>query len=964
MFPMQEIEYVLINYHDMKTRVLLVFVLLTVVATCAHASPELSYGGWTVNSKDQLGDIYYRSVLIATPGMLQLFAPAYKSGYFSTSTDGVQPLQLISKVDGLHFARQISTKLLYGSLQSRETCDLASNGLARFTLKLVWNGDRDTVLEWNPVLLNISPFIGSVVTTGSGQPTVIPYILHGHPGMLTMASDFHSIEFRHTAVGDIHLSSAGISPSLGDGRNDPYLSNQQVLWPGLLGITVHPGQVVNTTILVHIVGDTTSIENNSGRTMVASTTLLKDALGPPPIFKRILIPAPKSVVWRKTAAIHCNMPSVRVSPNVSAMIARGDLANLQPVIKILGVSNHRVKLIPHTRNVVQLVFGATRATLTVPAPPRHEEGYAILARRGYISAVGSDDAGIRWALASVLQLLHRTAPGLFVLQRCNIRDWPSMRFRGIHLFVGKNALPFHDRLLKRVLAPLKINRLVLECEYAAWKGHPDLVTPFAMSLKDLHKEVINAKRLGVEPIPLIETLGHSQWLFYNKRNLKLSEDPTKPFAYDATNPDVYKVVFDIFRQALRVFGRPREFHIGHDEVKIPGFTGFGEYPARPKNVKIGLVLLFVGDVLSLHNWLARHGAKTMMWGDMLLNRSEGTKTAGNPTMQAANAPSVNAAEAMRNALPKDITICDWRYGTGSEQRNGLSVFQKAGFTAIGSSWYEPGNIEGWAKQIIKHKSRGLLQTTWDGYNSNAGLLNTSFRQYSAFVDAADAAWSGHILPRGGCQPSQFATPTASYVFRQLYEPRLSAYCAKTGWAADLTDRANIAVDSALPVPWSQIKKPATSSRLVRLQRGIGINYNGTAIMFASNYSHGIVPNAPRSLTITVNRRVRVIAFLHAVTYPVPKGTLVANIIVHYANGKAVDVPVHYGDDIDALSSNQTSQSILSERIPCIGHGHGLMMRSFTWHNQVPEQVVENITYRSVSSQTSALLFGVTGLTSK
>ncbi len=950
----------------MKTKLLLIVLLITSSAVSALCAPATTCGKWTVTGSNQLGDIYYDSILIATPGMLQLFAPGYKSGYFSTDGGAFSNLTITNKRDGLHFTRVISTKLQKGTLNSTETCDLQSTGIARFRLKLLWTGTGDAVVEWNPVLLNISPFVGAVLSTRSGEISSIPYIRHGHPGMLTLASGFHHLVLRGTAVGDIHISANGMPPSLGDGRNDPYLSNREVLWPGLLGITAHPGQPITCTIGLHIVNTSKQTIAEHAASVIAYTSALPQAVRIAQHIQHFIIPEPKHVVWMQTSTVNCTHVILRASPNIVAMIRRGEFTNLNPVAKMFGIHSEELGLLPDTSNVIQISLNNSGRFTAQPPPPRHEEGYSLTVRSSGISAKGHDTAGIRWALETLLQVVRSPKPGVFSLQQCNVSDWPSMHFRGVHLFVGKQALPFHTRLLMRILAPLKINRLVLECEYAAWKHHPELITPFSMPLTDLHHEVTTAKDLGVTPIPLIETLGHSQWLFTNHHNLALAEDPKRPYAYDATNLKVYKIIFNIFGQALKVFDFPREFHIGHDEVKIPGFDGFGEYPARPNNVKLGLEHLFVGDVLSLHNWLARHGVKTMMWGDMLLNREEGTTTTENPSMQAANAPSVASAIAMRRALPKDITICDWRYGAGSEQRNGLAIFQKDGFPTIGASWYEPANIQGWANQIIRHHAKGLLQTTWDGYDSRASLLNSGFRQYAAFVEAADAAWSGHILPGSATTGSSLtpAFPTASAVFRDLYEPSFSAKCSGTGWSADLSSAANTSVNSQLPVPWVAGTKFAVPSRLIRLQSGIGIAFNGTAVMFHSSYSSSVVPDAPTTVDMHVAHKVFAVAFLHALTYPVPEGTVVANIVVHYMNGKMLIVPVRSGFNICPLNLGDPSQSILSQRIPCEGMGKGLMLRSFTWYNPNPTEAVGEIAYRATSRQTSVLLFGATGVSSR
>ena len=899
--------------------------------------------------------------------MLQLFAPGYAAGYFSSNDETGTTNKVTRTSNGYLFTTEMSSNTGHGFLRATETQEFTGQGRASFHLILSWKGKGDAVLEWNPVLLNVSPFVGSTLATKPGSVQSIPYIRTGNTGMLTLAPAFRKVNFSGTPLGEVQLTAAGTLPDLGDGRNDPYLTNRDVLWPGLLGVTIHPGQVITSTINVTISGTPPSRDSSVKSISRATVAPLPEVLAPPRPLGCFIVPQPKIVTWGKLITLSGVRPTLLLSPNILHLVHEGRFANINPLVKMLGLQVSQAGVLKGTRNVLTVTFRGRKEASKIPNAPQHTEGYGLIIHGDGVAARGYDTAGLRWAIASLIQLIQRAGSNKIALQGCSLSDWPSMKFRGVHLFVGKNALPFHSRLLSRVLAPLKMNRLVLECEYAAWKGHPDLLTSYSMPLQDLHREVEFSKSLGVTPIPLIETLGHCQWLFTKQHNLELAEDPKHAYAYDATNPRVYKVVFNVFGQALKVFDHPREFHIGHDEVKIPGFSGFGKYPYRPGNVKIGLAHLFVGDVISLHNWLARHGARTMMWGDMLLNSTEGRSSRSNPTMDAANAPTASMAATMRNALPKDITICDWRYGAGSEQRNGLQIFQNEGFSAIGSSWYEPGNIKGWARQIIQHHAKGLLQTTWDGYDSNASLLNSGFRQYSAFIDAADAAWSGNVLPdtSGSIDAlRQRKDPTAAAMFRRLYSPNLLTNCSRDGWSANLATLQNVSLDASLSVPWLVSTGSVSTTKLHNLDCGIEVPYNGRAVMLASDVSARLLPLAPSAVSISVNRRTFAMAFLQAATYAVPDGTTVAEILVDYANGSHLIVPVRSGFETAALSSGLPSQSMYSQRVGCTGLGQGLWMRVFTWYNPNPDLVIRKVSYCAVSRQTSALLFGVTGVVSK
>ena len=202
------------------------------------------------------------------------------------------------------------------------------------------------------------------------------------------------------------------------------------------------------------------------------------------------------------------------------------------------------------------------------------------------------------------------------------------------------------------------------------------------------------------------------------------------------------------------------------------------------------------DTTRLADWLKERGIKPILWGDMLLHKSEGDPATG-AEMTAANAPDRADAEKRRGLLPKEAIIADWRYEPGSEQRNGLDIFRAAGNETLGCAWFSPENIRGWARQAIAHEALGTIQTTWAGYDSKEALLDEEYRQFTAFVLAAEYAWSGTPLhPRlaSSDPPSaeaEFLPYTAGEVFARSYREELPTSGSSPGWTIDLAAIANI-----------------------------------------------------------------------------------------------------------------------------------------------------------------------------
>ncbi len=358
------------------------------------------------------------------------------------------------------------------------------------------------------------------------------------------------------------------------------------------------------------------------------------------------------------------------------------------------------------------------------------EGYSLDIGPKLIQLRASDESGIYHGLQTLRQLLILTPghPPRFAGVR--IEDWPSLRFRGVHLFVGKNALPFHRKLLERILARYKMNSLVLECESSQWKSHPEIHVPGSMSLDDLKKDVDYARAKYIEPIPLINTYGHSGWMFKNGSNRHLSLENGEPGAYNPDNPRVYDFVFDVFQEAIAIF-KPKIFHIGHDEIE----------PATSDRLSAGKGDPFNQDVARITTWLQRRGVRPMLWGDMLLHPSDGGPEIRNE-LTSVHAGTWEIAESRRSELSKQTLVADWRYGPGKEGRNGLSRFRRLGLEAVGAAGYDPENIRGWALQAIREKALGTLQTTWVGFDVDESVLRRELQQFTAIILAAEYAWSG------------------------------------------------------------------------------------------------------------------------------------------------------------------------------------------------------------------------------
>ena len=947
-------------------------------------------------------------------GNLQLFSSDYKKGYYSSGSN-IPSVKAERLIDGgiaylTNYSYQSDGRAFAATLRVEVHADSVD-----FTLQTDWNAAEPAKLEWNPIRLwayalaqgkyEISS--KELKTEGDLPPKALP--IENDKNRIGTPS-FSSLKLNLPLTGKIEIVSSA-TPSLLAGqngasfldtRNDPYLQQERLFWVGLDGATLTPGSKQTFSFRMSFTpgerAETNTRMPTSSPVVKLGTEKLKfrpaqeselnDENGHP-----VVIPEPKHILFdegdfqlRGTVPIRFAFPDTPEGE-------RAERASRRFATEIADQTG--VKWGENTgewkeKGLLVTVQGATLlAHPLTPALTNQPEGYALVVTSKFVVVVGRDPAGAFYGLQTLRQLL-RTYRGHSRFVGADISDWPSLAFRGAHLFVGKNALPFHKKLIDRIFSRYKLNALVIECEYAKWKSHPEIHVPYGMEPEDLREEVAYARDRFMEPIPLVNTLGHSEWIFKNGQHKELAEDVNSPHAYDASAPDAYKFVFDIFTEALELF-KPKHFHIGHDEVKVPSFDEFGKYPARPQNLAKGATTLFIEDTNRLADWLRERGVKTMMWGDMALHESEGDPTAWD-TLTAANAPSVLEAQRMRSLLPKDAIIADWRYHPGSEQRNGLSVLKQSGYETLGCPWFEPENIRGWAHQALKNQSSGILETTWAGYDSNEERLEDEYKQFHAFVLAGEYAWSvtdkhpeSAIYDKEKRDNASGLLPyRQEEVFSQSYREEIAERDkarnkGEKGWQLKLNPVANISLyggksKQGVLTAYSGAGKQAFLSSAATKPNAYDFKLTGESfggLLFHSRIAPENLPyikqsglkqlNAPDNITVALRKRAKNLIFLQSCIASAEQNARVASYIIRYSDGKTSEVDLRYGKEIRSMDDKSESNSLSTKLVPVEVEGEKIYLRQYQWNNPRPEIVMESIEIISRDPFAGLIVFAIAGV---
>lgn len=587
-------------------------------------------------------------------------------------------------------------------------------------------------------------------------------------------------------------------------------------------------------------------------------------------------------------------------------------------------------------------------TDVTPASPG-PEGYILSVSPHLVTVGGCDDRGVYYGVWTLLQLIRLESDRKLLIPCTLIRDWPDFSLRAIHVMADNYALEWLSQLIPNVLARFKINTIVLECEYGKWDSHPELHRPWSMAKADMRSLKTLAERCYIEVVPLVQSLGHCEWMFVDGNHLDLAEDSAHPYAYCPSYEAAYQVPFDVMQEAIEVF-QPKLLHIGHDEV-----TRKGSFGACPRCSKFTPAQLFVDNVRRLHGFLSERGVQTMMWGDMLL-RPEETQEGGNGGFPH------NIAEG-RPGIPRDIVICDWHYSPYRDYPS-TRVFAREGFPVVGATWRNKLNIYYLSQSVRNCGGKGMIQTTWAGYDGNRTILRRHPVEVSAYITAAEYWWSA------GKPFVELLPYRTTEVLQESLRPRPVPLETRPGFLADLAPLCNVDVmDNGQQGGWLGYghrydlrRLPTGNQRLGNVLFRIAdqADLRGhSAIMLAGKYTEpGTFPD---SVTIPLGRKATQLVFLHTCGWEQSIETCVGSYVVQYADGTEEVLDLVYGDNLYSWDDRASAYATVPAWQNLTIAGVPVTLQALTWTNPNPPKVIARVVFRSTGTEASPILFALTGI---
>ncbi|REE05874.1 family 20 glycosylhydrolase [Marinoscillum furvescens] len=250
------------------------------------------------------------------------------------------------------------------------------------------------------------------------------------------------------------------------------------------------------------------------------------------------------------------------------------------------------------------------------------------------------------------------------------------------------------------LSEMGMNTLVMEWEGTyPFEKHATISNEYSYTREEILDFVAYCENLGIDVIPLQQSLGHVEYILRNPRYSHLKEDRKDISQICPMKSAESKALFtDLFSDLVST--HDSDFiHIGGDETKL-----LGHCPVCAARVEeVGKSKLFVDHMKMIAEIVIDLGKKPVMWADIILKYPE-------------------AAEE----LPAETIFIDWNYGWRINHFGNISDLQEKGFVFWGapSIRCHPDNwfVTDWPTHFKNQKEfipyareagyEGMIMTSW------------------------------------------------------------------------------------------------------------------------------------------------------------------------------------------------------------------------------------------------------------
>ena len=442
------------------------------------------------------------------------------------------------------------------------------------------------------------------------------------------------------------------------------------------------------------------------------------------LFKK-LIPAPKNITIGKERFI--------VKPDLSIYTNFESVEKLKFLLNLCGfkIKPALSSEMAINNGILYLHIGEKEKTSELVPEYNGSESYALRISNSSITIASRSIEGLAYGLKTLAKLTHETkeVPTLI------IQDVPAIDFRGLHLCIfppddgteKEDTSPELIKKMMRLAAMSGYNYVMLEFwGMFPYQRHPYACWPNNLYTKKVVEQIISyaIDDLHITPLPCQNLTSHAGWSrIASRKHVVLDQRPDLAdmwipggWCFATENQETKAYLRDIMEELIDVFRNPPFFHVDSDKA-----FGFGSTEEdRTKSAD----LLFGNHISFLNTFLQEHGARMIMWADMLYTSMDALYWKANPNLV--------------DMLPRNILMNIWTHNDPGQHWADVDFFQNKGFQTVYSPFLDRKSIRSMVKVCNEKGGYGILQTTWHKPQTAAPSV-----AYSGFMQ-----WEGRTPDTG------------------------------------------------------------------------------------------------------------------------------------------------------------------------------------------------------------------------
>jgi len=383
---------------------------------------------------------------------------------------------------------------------------------------------------------------------------------------------------------------------------------------------------------------------------------------------------------------------------------------------------------------------------------RGKQGYELSVTKNAITISSAGEEGLFYGTQTLLQLIQKSAGGYKVIG-LKITDWPDIPERAVHYDTKhhQDKMEYVRSFIKE-LARYKINLFVWEWEDKfLYPSHPEISAPGAFTTKEIQDLTDYARKYHIQIAPLVQGLGHVSFILKWPQFAPWREVAASNWEFCPLKEGSYKLLFDLWKDAMDATKGSTYFHFGSDET-----YELGECPACKQKAseigKKGVYHLF-GDKAA--KFIQSQGRKPMMWESSagLLQAYAEKKFTPNKNIVLTEEMGEVGVDKARQAKNLGYKVFFYDPNPGTEPlflpylyREEDYVIDEASaannpYPQLKGKRKIAGCLEHSYVQLKEAAASGLfdgvIRTSWD----DAGLHNQQWML--CFLTTAESSWNGH-----------------------------------------------------------------------------------------------------------------------------------------------------------------------------------------------------------------------------